>query len=362
MLDSYISTLAEVTAAWLTGTLRKEGHLSATERVRSVSREPMGAGVGMMSTLAKLKMEADGKLPTSLVIKLPAENRQNRGVAEQFLLYMKEARYYIELAPKTTACSPKMYAAYIDDEQNFLLLMEDVSDYRLGNQVVGATLEECRLCVDELAKLHASFWGRIDPVGWLPHISNSDNAKNMQLGAQAGWGQMMAYFGGAVPEAIIRRKEEYLRKIGPLQARLDGAPLTLLHGDFRMDNLLFGQAPHHHPLVMVDFQGPLKARGIADLGYLMSHSVQTRVRRANERDLVQRYVDGLEAGGVGGYGFDRAWAEYRLAVLYAWTVAVVIAGTLDPSNERGFTWMRKMVERNGIAIEDLACLELLAAL
>ncbi|MGV0033810.1 MAG: hypothetical protein ACNYPE_02220 [Candidatus Azotimanducaceae bacterium WSBS_2022_MAG_OTU7] len=44
--------------------------------------------------------------------------------------------------------------------------------------------------------------------------------------------------------------------------------------------------------------------------------------------------------------------DYRVGVLYAWTVAVVIAGTMDPANDRGYAWMSKMVERNGKAIND----------
>jgi len=83
------------------------------------------------------------------------------------------------------------------------------------------------------------------------------------------------------------------------------------------------------------------------------------VRRAHERDLIQRYVDGLGANGIGDYSFDEAWADYRMGVLYIWVFATVIAGTLDPTNERGNAWMSQMVKRNCIAIEDLSCLDLL---
>jgi aminoglycoside phosphotransferase (APT) family kinase protein len=40
---------------------------------------------------------------------------------------------------------------------------------------------------------------------------------------------------------------------------LDQYPKTLIHGDFRMDNMLFGEEPEHDSLLVVDFQGPLKA-------------------------------------------------------------------------------------------------------
>ena len=42
-----------------------------------------------------------------------------------------------------------------------------------------------------------------------------------------------------------------------------------------------------------------------------------------------------------------------------WIPVVVIAGTLDPSNERGRAWMGHMVERAVTAIDDLDLLALL---
>jgi hypothetical protein len=323
--------------------------------------EPMGAGVGMMSAMSIIHLEwndnAEG--PASLVIKLASDNETNRAVSQQFNLYLKEVSYYRDLAPRSRARSPRVYASDIDDEQNFFLLMEDVSDYRLGNQVTGATLEEAQVCVTELGRLHASFWNQVDDIDWLPNMSNSENARNMALGAEAGWPQMIEYFGDLVPASINGMKDRYLARIPSLQEQLDQPPRTLIHGDFRMDNMLFGQADHHDPLLIVDFQGPLKGNGIHDFAYLMSHSVKTEVRRAHEAALLEQYVGVLNSAGVPEYSLGKATEDYRLGVLYAWTVAVVIAGTLDPANERGFAWMSKMVERNGLALEDLDCLSLI---
>jgi aminoglycoside phosphotransferase (APT) family kinase protein len=346
--------LTEVTSDWIMDCLDAKG-------LNSLRHEPIGEGVGMMSAMSILHFDWNdpSQLPSSLVVKLAAENETNRTVSQQFNLYLKEVNYYRELAPKTTARSPKVYASDIDDEHNFYILMENVSDYRMGSQVEGATAEECGLCIDFLATLHASFWGQLEDVEWLPNMSNSENARNMAMGCDVGWTQLLEYFGEFVPDSINTRREDYIANIPNLQEQLDQAPRTLIHGDFRMDNMLFGQAPGQDPLLVVDFQGPLKGNGIHDLAYLLSHSARPEVRRANEKRLVQRYVDGISAAGIKDYEFDKAWQDYRVGVLYSWTVAVVIAGTMDPANDRGYAWMSKMVERNGIAIEDLDCLSLL---
>jgi hypothetical protein len=46
-------------------------------------------------------------------------------------------------------------------------------------------------------------------------------------------------------------------------------------------------------------------------------------------------------------------------VLYLWVYATVIAGTLDPSNERGKAFMTAMVTRSSSAIGDLDGIALL---
>lgn len=330
-------------------------------KLKNINLVPMGEGVGMMSTMSIIELEwEDSKdMPSSLVLKLAAENDTNRAVSQQFNLYLKEVSYYKDLAPRTTARSPLVYASEIDEEHNFFLLMEDVSSYRMGSQVEGATLEECELCVDFLANLHASFWNQLSDVEWLPNMSGSDNATNMALGCEAGWPQLQEIFGEFVPDNIEAMRERYLAAIPTLQAKLDQQPKTLIHGDFRMDNMLFGQAPEHDALLVVDFQGPLKGNGIHDVAYLLSHSAKTDVRREHERDLIERYANGLITAGIKHYSVEKAWNDYRVGVLYSWTVAVVIAGTMDPANDRGFAWMSKMVERNGLAINDLNCLDLL---
>ena len=90
---------------------------------------------------------------------------------------------------------------------NFFLLMEDVSSYRMGSQVEGATVEECELCIDFLINLHASFWNQLNGISWLPNMSGSDNAKNMALGCEAGWPQLQEIFGNFVPDNIEAERE-----------------------------------------------------------------------------------------------------------------------------------------------------------
>jgi len=127
-----------------------------------------------------------------------------------------------------------------------------------------------------------------------------------------------------------------------------------------MDNLYFGTNPDQVPVALGDWQGILRGNGAHDLAYFLSQSMPVQARRAHERDLVARWHAGLVAGGVADYSLERAWEDYRRAVLYLWTYVTVIAGALDPANERGRRWMTEMIRRSSAAIEDLGLIALLA--
>ena len=178
-------------------------------------------------------------------------------------------------------------------------------------------------------------------------------------GARAGWDNMVGIFGDLISDELKANKDRFLDAVPKMQQWLVQHPYTLIHGDFRMDNLMFGTKADHSPLAVIDFQGALRCKGIQDVAYLLSHNMDPAECRANERRLVEMWHAGLVANGVTGYSADQAWDDYKRAVLYLWVYVVVIAGTLDPSNERGKAFMGAMVNRSSRAVADLGLLTLL---
>ena len=344
--------MSDVTPAWLTGALRAAGH---DVEVGAVVATPLGVGIGMMSGLQSLALTyAQGAGPANLVLKMPAENDVNRAVADSFRLYERETLFYRDIAPKSSAYTPIVYRADIEGN-DFVLLLEDLSDYKLGDQVKGCTLEETEGGIAWLARHHASLWGQTDDpaFAFLPVVSPSYSSEGLTQGCAFGWDPMGELFGHVVPERIVALKDRYLAVLPKLFDWMATAPLTVVHGDFRMDNLFFGSGPAQEPLIAVDWQGSLRGRASQDIAYFLSGSLPTPLRRQHERALIRQWHDGLVAGGVTGFSEADAWEDYRKAMLYVWVMAVVIAGTLDPANERGRQWISAMLERSIAAIDDL---------
>jgi aminoglycoside/choline kinase family phosphotransferase len=349
-----------LSAGWLTEVLHAVGLLPASTVVTSVERQQVGEGVGMMSELSRLVVQysaPDSNLPTSFIAKYPSQNATNREVAMSFNLYEREVRYFAELEPLTSAVSPRAFVKLLQGD-NFLLLLEDLGEYRTGNQIEGANLAETEAGVVTLAKLHGAFWERVEQIDWVPHIAGSYHADNMKTLLPVGWPNMVDIFADYIDADVVGMQSLFAQALPGLQAHMDSAPVTLLHGDYRMENFLFGTQPHHHAIAIIDWQGPLLGKGMVDVALLLGQSTKTDVRRQHERALIRLYVDELNALGVA-YDVADAWADYRAALLYNWCYAAVVSGTLDASNQRAFAWMSQMIARQTAATKDHNLLEML---
>ena len=349
----------DLSVEWLTEMLRESGR---DVTVASFTRRAMGEGVGMMASLELVDLEyAEGDGPATIVVKLKAVNAANRAVALAFDIYRREALFYRDIAEQTAAGTPEVLLARVEGSEDFVLVLEDLSRYRLGDQVDGCHRRDAETAVRTLARLHAPFWDDVDrpEFEFIPYETPSTHGDALRDGSRAGWDPMVAAFGDAVPDFMCDVEERFLAAVPALQEWLVTAPSTIVHGDFRMDNLFFAQESEHEEMMVIDWQGCLRSKGVRDVAYLLSQSMPTELRRECERDLVELWRQTLVDNGVDGYSADQAWEDYRRAVLALWTLVVVIAGTLDSSNERGHAWMTEMIRRSAATIDDLDLLDLL---
>lgn len=337
---------------WLTACLSAAG-IAAGAKVTAVRRAGVGEGVGMMSELSCLQLtwsETRPDLPSSVIAKYASTNPVNRAAANGFHVYEREVRYFLEVDAHTTMRTPRVYFAKLEPD-NYLLLMENLGEYRIGSQAAGAGLDDATLAIDQLAKLHAPFWGNTQSLDWVPHIEGSYHADGILMMATNGWDPMVSTFGVHIPESVRAGRDAVLAAIPALQAQMNSAPLTLIHGDFRMDNVLFGQKPGQDSIVILDWQGPLKAKGIVDVAVLLGQNTLTDVRRTHERALIERYVRGLASLGVN-YPLATAWQDYLDALLYQWCYCATITGSLDGSNPTAAAWMAQCAARQSAATVD----------
>jgi len=137
-----------------------------------------------------------------------------------------------------------------------------------------------------------------------------------------------------------------------------GTPLTIVHYDFRADNLLFGQTADAPPVVVVDWQTVNPGLGGSDVAYVISGSFPDAADRAAvERDLVADYRARMAAAGVEQTA-DDCWRDYRFGSL--WGMIITVIATMQAEHtERGNDMLTAMAQRHGRQALDLDALALL---
>jgi hypothetical protein len=302
--------------------------------------------------------------PRSLIAKFPSPIAENRAVAETYDMYGREVKFYQSLAASTPLPHPAcFFAGQATAGSGFVLLLEDLGDRRIGDQAAGSDLEQARIVIDAMAAFHAATFGRAgDPrYAWLTRHANEAQIAGMEGGFAFGWPRFVEM----LPELIPPRVRAWGDRVGPatrdILERLCSGPLVVAHGDFRLENMFFAAQAGDPPFAIVDWQSITWSSPGQDLAYYLTQSVRLDVRRAHERELLERYLDGLRRHGVRDYSAEQLRHDYRLAALYLLDFAVVIAATLDLSNDRGAAIARALSERCCAALDDLDCHELLPA-
>ena len=359
------SNAQELTPDWLTDALRETGAIKYS-RVTAVDLKPdIAAGVGFMCQLSQLGLTYDRPeqgAPLSLIAKLPTPVQENREIADLFRFYEMESRFYEEVAGGISMRTPHCYYNQrAADSTDFIVLLEDLSPARVADQLTGCSMEEAELALRELAKFHAAWWEspKLDQLDWLWSFNDPVRSAASQQSYQQAWTPFVENFGGTLPPAILELGERFGDQVVALTNLLAEHPVTISHGDYRLDNLFFASPEGGAPLTVIDWQIISRGRGVFDVAYFMTGTLPPEVRKEKDEPFLRMYHDILLENGVTGYDFDECWHDYRASTLFCWLYAVIILGTLDVANERGLALFTANLERNVAALTDLNAGELL---
>jgi hypothetical protein len=346
----------ELTPEWLSAALSSaDGEVHVGEaRV-----EPIGSG--QIGSCYRVALEGDGT-PPSLVAKLPTPDPAVRELLVG--VYRTEVRFYTEIAPTVDVATPRChYGAMAADSPGFTLLLEDVRGAAQGDQLRGCSPEEAAAAVVNLAGLHGPRW--CDPeLTTIEGLSLTGKEAATLLGE---------LYGPAVEEFLDRLGHRFdptdhrtLRETAEVVAAWSLARperFGLVHGDYRLDNLLFAdpthaEAPAEMPAVTaVDWQTLGLGLPARDLAFILGTGMPVEDRREHERALVAAYHQRLTGYGVEDHPLDECWEDYRFAMVQGPLISVFGCAYGTPT-ARGDDMFTVMVQRSCAAIRDLGTLAL----
>ncbi|MEX1022639.1 MAG: aminoglycoside phosphotransferase family protein [Dehalococcoidia bacterium] len=342
MVEAVPATVEDITTDWLAARLGA--------RVTSMRVEPVTARTGLNGEMFRLHLEGPG-LPATVMAKFPADRA--RGVASYQRWHEREVRFYRELAEETPLRSPRCYAAEIAPNDDYVVLMEDLGHLRQGDQVAACTPAEAARAIEGAAALHARWWEAEPgprPHAWLPFTTvGLDRAGPVQGSFARAWSLVRDGVPQPARDALDRGVEAYR----DLLAEVSRGPVTVCHGDYRLDNLFFDDAAGN--VIAFDWQFVCRARGTYDVAYFLALDLEPAVLAAERDALLAGYLEALRARGTEGYTEAMCRRDYAVSLVLATAVFAIGAAGEQPSEDARVTHevgLARLGEAVGAAVED----------
>ena len=339
---------AELTAEWFTQIL------ATGATVTEVRCEEIGAGVGFLGEVHRCHLTwellaSDGDasgLPASVIVKTPTQIPENFAAGDALRSYEREIVVYQQLRTTLGVPMPGYYHGAMDPDpapwmqrplfflfdhlsvrginwviaqflkmsgkskRRYVLVIEDFADAHPPSQMLGGSLDDARRCLEVLARFHATNWMRSDatqhyrhifPVDTVPRVGQASYVRNRD--------EFVARFGPVLGDGMLDRLDAIQERVPEICSALAAEPWTLLHGDYRLDNVLFRP---NGEMVVLDFQGLGSGRPAVDVAYFITTAL-TVEHREHEESLLRSYHDALVAAGVSSYSFDELVRDGELS-------------------------------------------------
>ncbi len=346
------SKSSDITAEWLTANLGARA--PGATALRAIQLDGT-TGTTDRRQLAIEWNEAGKRagLPANVFLKSSPLSGKNRGMVAALGMSNNEVRFYRDLADELVGVCPKAWYSYAGIGARFLIVLDDIvadgaRPYALSDR---CEIDHARGLIDAFAQLHARFWEspRFDKgLSWVRTWSTRPGNAVLKSFYKRGRRGALALDRPEATPAVYSTAAALDANTDRYYREFESGPLTLLHGDSHLGNtysLPDGRSG------LLDWQVIWRGPGLREVTYWMITGLDPDIRRRHERELLERYLDGLRAGGIDEVPtFDEAFERYRLFSAEAWdATAMTIAWPgLQAQENAEAGWRRACV-----AVEDL---------
>lgn len=374
-------SLDDINKEWLTAALRENGIIDK-ESVEELSLRHLGTEAGFNGEVAILQLQySDPEIdaPKSMVLKIPTALK-NRILGQTMGLYEKEIRFYRDLQPSLNIRSPCHYYSALDiaddpdmvlermvglnklpmwliaaltkvvswligkTPRRYVLLIEDMSGHRMGDQMDVCSNEDVRRILRTIASLHSQFWKseQLSTMSWIAPVTSTSKIVHMMFG------QSIGKFRSANKDHLSGRQMQLIDWVAEngmaLTDKLGAESGTLLHGDVRLDNVCFDDASQE--ALLFDWQTMQRGPAGMDLAYFLSTAVPVEADETSINELIAFYHGELQAKGVE-ISLARLRWQYELGMLAMVhrIVPTLYGDQMDLGSDRGTKLMQQWVDK-----------------
>lgn len=249
---------------------------------------------------------SNGQDSKSFIIKELSDNELRKHLVKSYSLFDREICFYQKVAPKKSIAAPELlnYAA----EPPYLIL-EDLGHYISGDQEFGYTIEEAKSVIDKIADFHA-FWLNVAELETLPvpKVNNDLITNEMPAMLDHAWKKLSGLFNQSLGYDAGFYVKSLINNIKAITEMLCKENVTLLHGDLRLDNILFEK---YDAKCFLDWQMMAIGSPMVDVAYFISQSGTPACQKEIRDYAFEVYAHKIYHGDL-----DQIKQEYRNALLF----------------------------------------------
>lgn len=345
-------------ADWFNAVFEEAGIDGVVSRVAGTS-----IGTGQIGENVRFVFEYERRgdgAPDTLVGKFPSDNEASLATAKLLGHYRREVMFYRTFDVAREIAPQAIYTDHDPETNRFCLIMQDMAPARQGDQLSGCTREQGEWAIDAAATLHAAHWNdaALDEFDWLQGSAAAPEEPVTPQMMASFWGGFKDRYGEQIADDVVEVGEAYAAFMGKGEDPYTG-PMTLTHGDYRLDNMLFGEAGAPKALTIVDWQTPGKRGPMIDVAYFIGAGFTQADRPQHEAGLLERYHKRLETLGVSGYLMADVLRDYGWYAFYGMSVAIG-AAMLVKQTERGDQMFLTMLRRHAAQVRANGGLDLIS--
>lgn len=302
---------------WISQRLRLANWAKRSEELGLSMHRPSD-GRGLLSKRLHIRAQHADGTQRRLVWKGRVEEGEVSRFMDRIGAYRREICFYEQAQAHTQILTPALLGADVQNEQLLLEFLEG------EEHSMDAVIGEVRTlaAVDVLAKLHASWWQRrsLWSFDWLPDFQDAETeAMQQHLGR---WFDSVETTDSGFPGWLMARGRSLLPELPAVWQALSHRPVTLLHGDFQLHNMIFQAGGE---IGIVDWQRCRRGCGLYDFGYFLVTSVPETAPDQFRDRLFDRYKEGLRR-----HGAQQDWSKHDLqtAMIGVFMTVIMAAATL----------------------------------
>lgn len=350
--NTTVRTPEDLSAQWLSSILKAD---VATFKATQI-------GTGQVSCCYRVELRYNpGSTPgpASVVLKVASTDESSRSSAKILGLYLREVMFYAEAASRIApgAAAKVYHSSYDKEDDTCCIVLEDFSPCTAGDDIKSCNLEQARLSMQTLGKIHRPFIGNAEFQGkpWLNLQSQLPAAMFEAIGKE-----FLERYDARIKEEhkqILKRFFAGYETYHKTQTTIFD-PLGVVHADYRMDNILFKQdnLDQFTSATAVDWQTILWGPIMMDVSYFLGCALTTENRRAWQDELLSVYYEAL--GPDPGFAMEQCTESLRLHTYFGVLMAVV-SPMLVQRTDRGDDLFMVLIDRHCNHVIDRNALALL---